>query len=362
MQLNDKENGIKYARKTLEIKPDFSFADKLISNATDYNLDDSHIYEIESKLESTKSNLNKGIYHFILGKAYEDKNNYDESIKNIIEGNKIVREGIKYKVEEHIQSIKKVMEEFKDIDFKKFKKTINSNKKIIFIVGMPRSGTSLVEQILSSHSKTYGAGETTLLENQLKKEFFSNKFDLNNNKLIEKIYKKYEENISFFNTEKIIIDKSLLNFVWIGFIKLLFPNSYIINVKRDPFENCISCFKNHFEGGLPFTYNQQDLAFFYNNYVKTVEFWKNKLGSFIYEVKYENLVSDSKNEIKKLLNFCNLEYEDNCLNFHKNKSPVKTLSMIQVRKPIYKSSLKQSEKFNYKKEFSVLYSGLKNSM
>ena len=83
---------------------------------------------------------------------------------------------------------------------------------------------------------------------------------------------------------------------------------------------------------------------------------------FIYEVKYENLVSDSKNEIKKLLNFCNLEYEDNCLNFHKNKSPVKTLSMIQVRKPIYKSSLKQSEKFNYKKEFSVLYSGLKNSM
>ena len=95
MQLNDKENGIKYARKTLEIKPDFSFADKLISNATDYNLDDSHIYEIESKLESTKSNLNKGIYHFILGKAYEDKNNYDESIKNIIEGNKIVRKEIK---------------------------------------------------------------------------------------------------------------------------------------------------------------------------------------------------------------------------------------------------------------------------
>ena len=362
MQLNDKENGIKYARKTLEIKPDFSFADKLISNATDYNLDDSHIYEIESKLESTKSNLNKGIYHFILGKAYEDKNNYNESIKNIIEGNKIVRKEIKYKVEEHIQSIKKVIEKFKNIDFEKFENNKNTSKRIIFIVGMPRSGTSLVEQILSSHSKTYGAGETTLLENQLKREFFSNKFDLNNNKLIEEIYKKYEENISFFNSEKIIIDKSLLNFVWIGFIKLLFPNSLVINVKRNPFENCISCFKNHFEGGLPFTYNQQDLAFFYNNYVETVEFWKNKLGSFIYEVQYENLVSNTNNEIKKLLDFCNLEYEDNCINFHKNKSPVKTLSMMQVRQPIYKSSLKQSEKFNYKKEFSELYSGLKNTI
>ena len=81
---------------------------KLISNATDYNEDDSHIYEIESKLETTKSNMNKGIYHFILGKAYEDKSNYNESIKNIIEGNKIIRKEIKYKVEEHIQSIKKV--------------------------------------------------------------------------------------------------------------------------------------------------------------------------------------------------------------------------------------------------------------
>ena len=161
--------------------------------------------------------------------------------------------------------------------------------------------------------------------------------------------------ISFTN---VTIDKGPQNFIWIGFIKILYPNSFVINVTRDPFENCISCFKNYFEGGLPFTYNQKDLAIFYKNYLQTIKFWKDKLGSFIYEVKYENLITNSKNEIEKLLKFFKLNYEENCLNFHKNKSPVKTLSMIQVRQPIYKSSLNLSKKFNYKKEFSELYNEL----
>ncbi len=360
MQLNDKKNGIIYAKKTLEINPDFSFADKLISNVTDYKQDDNHINEIISKIETTKSNQNKGIYYFILGKAYEDKKDYDESIKNIIKANKIIRQGINYKIETHTKNIKKVTDAFKNVDFREFKNNKHIDRKFIFIVGMPRSGTSLVEQILSAHSKTFGAGETTLLENKLKKEFYSEKFNLNNSILIDQISKNYLENISYFNSEKIVIDKSLLNFIWIGFIKILFPNSYVINIKRDPFENCISCFKNHFEGGLPFTYDQKELAIFYNTYLQTMKFWKDKLGSFIYEINYEKLISDPKNEIKKLLSYCNLNFEDSCLNFHKNKGPVKTLSMIQVRKPIYKSSLNLSKKFDYKSELSELYKELEN--
>ena len=359
MQLNDKINGIKYAKKTLELNPDFAYADKLISNITNYNQNDDHINEIESKINITKSNISKGIYHFILGKAYEDKQNYAESVKNILKGNQIISQSINYKVKTHIQNIKKVTEFFKKINFEKYQ--VNENKKFIFIVGIPRSGTSLVEQILSSHSMTFGAGETNILENILKKEFYSKNFNINNSNLISQISLDYKKNISYFNTEKIIIDKSLLNFIWIGFIKILYPNSFVINVTRDPFENCISCFKNYFEGGLPFTYNQKDLAIFYKNYLQTIEFWKDKLGSFIYEVKYENLITDSKNEIEKLLKFCKLNYEESCLDFHKNKSPVKTLSMIQVRQPIYKSSLNLSKKFDYKKEFSELYNELNKS-
>tara|TARA_B100000686_G_C16763108_1_gene960048 strand:- start:700 stop:2247 length:1548 start_codon:yes stop_codon:yes gene_type:complete len=358
MQLNDKSNGIKYVHKTLELNPDFAFADKLISNITDYNKNDDHLYDVKSKIDQTKSNINKGIYHFILGKAYEDKKDYAESIKNILKANQILKKSLKYKVETQIENIQKVTETFKNIDFKKYQSNENKNEKFIFIVGMPRSGTSLVEQILSAHTETFGAGETTILENILKKEFYTEKFDINNSNLIKKITLNYRKNMSFFNTEKIIIDKSLLNFIWIGFIKILYPNSYVINVVRDPFENCISCFKNYFEGGLPFTYDQKDLAIFYKNYIRTVNFWKGKLGSFIYEIKYENLIENSKNEIEKLLKFCDLKYEDNCLNFHNNKNPVKTLSMIQVRQPIYKSSLNLSKKFDYKKEFSELYNEL----
>ena len=159
----------------------------------------------------------------------------------------------------------------------------------------------------------------------------------------KKEYLDYIRNFNF--TENYITDKAPLNFRWIGFIKALFPSVKIIHCLRDPKNNCLSMFKNLFEGGLNFTYDQNDLVTYYNHYTDLINFWKAKYPDSIFDIKYENLISDSDKEIKKLIQFCDLTWEDECLSFHKNKSPIKTMSTAQARKPIYKSSLNSFGKF-----------------
>lgn len=219
---------------------------------------------------------------------------------------------------------------------------------------MPRSGTSLVEQIITTHSNVFSGGELPILSNIIKYNFikdeknFVGDFDkiINDPLLINSFKKEYLDYIKNFNfTENYITDKAPLNFRWIGFIKALFPNVKIIHCLRDPKNNCLSMFKNLFEGGLNFTYDQNDLVTYYNHYTDLINFWKTKYPDSIFDIKYENLISDSDKEIKKMIQFCDLPWEDECLSFHKNKSPIKTMSTAQARKPIYKSSLNSFEKF-----------------
>jgi len=226
---------------------------------------------------------------------------------------------------------------------------------------MPRSGTSLVEQIITSHSNVFGGGELPILSNIVKLNFITDKdtFVDNLKEIIEdpltinKLrldYLKYIRNFKF--NEKFITDKAPLNFRWIGFIKTLFPNAKIIHCTRDPKNNCLSMFKNLFEGGLNFTYDQNDLVKYYKSYKDLMNFWNTKFSNSIFEVKYENLISNNEKVIKEIIKFCNLDWEDNCLNYHNNKTPIKTMSTAQARKPIYKTSLNQFEK--YKEYLKIL--------
>ena len=221
---------------------------------------------------------------------------------------------------------------------------------------MPRSGTTLVEQIISSHSKVFGAGELPYLSKILSKNFF-NKSELSkekvrnilteNNEEIDRISNEYLDYIDKFNTkENNITDKAPLNFRWIGFIKVLFPNSKIIHCTRNPKDNCLSLFKNIFEGGLNFSYDQKTLGTFYNLYSDLMIFWNQKFSSFIHEANYEKILSNQLEESKKIIEFCGLDWEEECLNFHENKAPIKTMSTAQARKPLYKSSLNSYEKFS----------------
>jgi hypothetical protein len=229
---------------------------------------------------------------------------------------------------------------------------------------MPRSGTSLVEQILSSHSNIYGAGELPYLENILQKEFFDNNRlninklkNLNNIHILKSIGDRYLSLLSKYNyKENLITDKAPLNFRWIGLIKLILPNSKIIHLSRSPKDNCLSLYKNIFDENLDWTYDENDLSNFFQEYRSLMKFWRKKIPDFIYDIQYEDLISNSEFEIKKLLNFCDLKWEKSCIDFHKNKRAIKTVSSSQARKTFYSSSVASYK--NYEKFLFKLYSSL----
>ena len=218
-------------------------------------------------------------------------------------------------------------------------------KNVIFILGMPRTGTSMVEQIISNHSEVEGGGEISLLSFYLDRFFNNKNKNLDINEHLNLIKKEYLNYLNKITKSKIITDKAPLNFRWIGIIKYLFPNCKIIHCKRDPLESSWSIFKNEFERGMFFSNTFEDIAEFYHLYKNLMDYWKKKFDDNIFDLNYEDLINDPENKIKEIISYCGLNWQDNCLEFYKNKKSIKTVSFMQARKPIYKDSLKGSSKF-----------------
>ena len=351
------DESISHLKDALRINPKFTVADRLISSMKKYDENDDHLNDMKSKTkELDLSDERKSDLYFALGKAYEDLKKYDQSFSYYQNGNKLLRKRFLF-------DLKKEKNNF--VNIKRFfqKKTItdtNQNqRKLIFIVGMPRSGTSLIEQILSSHDKVYGGGELNFLNNIIKKKILGKYENMlfeeipNLNKLIlecsEEYYKKIKD---LDNTERDFTDKAPLNFRFIGFIKNFFPNSKIINCKRDPLDVIWSNYKHYFPASLPFTNDLNDLSNYHNIYLDLMNFWKKDFDKDIYDINYENLVRNPKTEIEKLLKFCELEWDEKCLKHEENSRSIKTASATQARKPIYKSAIKSSEV--YKKYISEI--------
>ena len=326
-------------------------ADKSISTMHKYlNDEDPHLISMIKKLDKIKDDENLKLLYFAIGKAYEDIENFKESFKYVKLGNDIADKQINYNTDNDKNLFPEIIRVFKS---SKRNETTNSKKKIIFILGMPRSGTTLVEQIISSHKNVYGAGELSYMEDTVKKvishkagenkalyESFKNvkNFNYKELKIAELEYTKKLE--SHVYNEEFITDKSPLNFRWVGFIKLIFPNSKIIHCCRNSMDICYSNFKNSFSGGsLGFCYNMEKLGNYFNMYKDLMTFWNDQLKNEIYNLTYENLINNKEAEVERLLKFCNLDWDEKCLNPHKNKKLVGTASLAQIRSPIYQSSI-----------------------
>ena len=336
--LGNFEESIKIYFKILSVKPEFTEADRLISQMTKYNLDNKHFKTMREKLKNNKLNNDALIHlHFALGKAYGDQKKFKESFENYKKANDISKEKTKYTFISDQQKVQKIKENFFKINNTK----INLNKRqIIFIVGLPRSGTSLTEQILSSHENVFGGGELPYVQ-KIYNSYFENSKNVINETLLLECQNEYLNLINFFdNSQKVFTDKAPLNFLYIGFILKFLPNSKFINVMRNPMDNCWSMYKNYFATRLDFANNLKDLVSYFKLYQNMMNYWKKKFPNCIYDLSYEKLVNDSKREIQKLLEFCNLNWDENCLKHHKNERVIKTISFNQARQPIYKSSIK----------------------
>ena len=161
------------------------------------------------------------------------------------------------------------------------------------------------------------------------------------------------------NNSDRVTDKLPINFLYVGFIKLILPNAKIVHCYRNPKDNCLSIFKNQFSSGkIKFAYDISEIVEYYNLYDDLMKYWTNFLPDFIYDIKYENLISNTETEIQNLLSNCDLDWSNDCLNFHNNKRPIKTASAVQARSKIYNSSIDSWK--NYEKYLNKYFTKLKN--
>jgi tetratricopeptide (TPR) repeat protein len=355
--MNDMKESKKLLNKAITIDNKFTAADLKLSLITNYNEDDIHSKQILEKLKKLNlNNKNKINLYFALSKIYEDQEKLEESIKFMNLGNELQRKDLSFnfiKIRDYVNFLNKI---YSKINFKKIQQK-KHGKNLIFIMGMPRSGTTLIEKVLSSHSKTCSAGEINILSSIFLKELKS--IDLNDdislNKFLEKdIYNEYLSTLKNYNlNDEIIIDKSLNNFWYLGLIKIFFPESKIIHSNRNKGENCLSIYKNHFDKQDAWQYDKKELSEYYDLHKDIMNYWYDIFNEEILNFKYENIVADQNLMTKKLLNFCNLDWDENCINFYDNASPIKTLSINQTNKPIYKSSVEA--KNIYKNKFTEFF-------
>lgn len=339
-----KEIHVKFPKN---IKSDYMF-----SAIHEYSEKDDHRSEMLRKYENQITDEERVYLGFAIAKSYSDIKMYEKSSKYFVSANKLQNNLMKhYNFENEINIFNIIKNRFKDYQFELDVKKNTPDK--IFIVGLPRSGTTLAHQIISSHSKVYGAGELPIINSIFKKKILDDKFlnnffanlNLEDNSILKETINEIE---LFFNKfgDNVILDKAPLNFLWIGFIKTLFPNSKIIHCKRNLRDTALSIYKNCFDGqSIPWSYNDKNLVKFIKAYEDLMIFWNNKLPDHIYNLEYENLISNQSTETKKIINFCNLEWDPNCLNFTKNKTAIKTVSISQARKPIYNTSKNLSDKY-----------------
>lgn len=350
--------------KALKINQNFARADELLSRLTNYNdsKNDEHLSEMLNKLKNPNLDEDsKARLHFSLGKGFEDKKDYEKSFHHLQEANYLRSK----KSRSSIEFCKK-----KADDLKKFFSNFNLNslkvnkndKKKIFILGLPRSGTTLLEKIISSHSKVSTVSEIGFVFDEITKSIISNGL-IDENKINIFIQtdldKKYQSALDNFNVKnEFIIDKTLTNFWYIGFLKIFFPNSKIIHSYRNPKDNCLSIYKNYIPTNEKWPFDQKEMSEYFLIYQDLMEFWNQLFKDQIYNSKYENLIRDKEKHIREIIKFCELEWDNNCLNHHKNNNPIKTLSINQANKPIYESSI-NSSKF-YEKKLSKLFNSLEN--
>lgn len=290
-------------------------------------------------------NIEKQNMLYSLSKASFDIGKDNEAFTFLEKANELRLREVKFSQ----KKIEKNYQRLKDIFSKIYEKKIEFYKKYnsypIFILGMPRSGTSLLEQIISNHSMVYGGGELSLLTNTINK--FDNELDFNFLDTLTKIRDDYLFNLNKLSKKKYITDKLPGNFKFIGIILESIPEAKIIHVERNPMAVCWSNYKSNFlsNNGMEYTLRQKDIAEFFTSYNNLMKFWSEKFPGKIINIDYENLIENYEFEVKNLLLKLNLKWEDQVLKFYENKRSVDTASFMQVREKIYKNSSEQWKKY-----------------
>lgn len=280
---------------------------------------------------------------------------YDVAFRHLAEGNRLRREELAtrergYGRPSREQYFTRVIKVFDEAFFERTKGMGNPSKQPIFILGMPRSGTTLCEQILASHSRVYGAGELEGIRDVARlmpralalpgetPGSYPFAMERMTNAIAQRFAERYLTQLTQLTRSERATDKMPSNYVHVGLIHLLFPNAKIVHCIRNPMDNCLSCYEQNFSHPTSWSWDLEDIGHYYGQYRKLMAHWNTVLPVPMLEFSYEATVDDFETQARRLLDFCGLEWEPACLDFHRTERPVLTASKGQVRRPIYASS------------------------
>lgn len=328
-----------------------------LNDLVDFSKDDELFNKMDAIFESAEDPQADQYLplHFAYAKALDDRGDHVRALDHYVIGGKMKRAQLNYVEAETFAFFDGIKQAFPKEIFAKRAFAGLGDERPTFIVGMPRSGSTLVEQILSSHPGIHGAGEVKYLSRslaQLRDRFpslprYPAMMDKITPMQMELAATTYLTSLSQgAGTAPRITDKLLTNYFFVGLIHLLFPNAKIINTMRDPVDTCLSAFTKLFKDDMPHSYDMGELGRYYAQYAKLMEHWTKVLPKGVMTtIAYEDMVADTETEAKRLIAFLGLEWDAKCLDFHNSDRPVKTASVAQVRKPIYSSAVKRHKKY-----------------
>jgi len=313
--------------------------------------DNNHIAQLEARIAAgIEGRQNQFHHYFTLAKEYEDLGEYQKSFSALKKGAAIRRQGMAYKVEHDVAVMEALKSTFDPAFFSREHAPGSSASGPIFIMGMPRTGTTLLERIIASQGDVTAAGELNELSlmishivRDLEGDPKLNKLDLVRGSSRLDFFKLGETYLhatrKYANGKPFWIDKMPINFLYCCLIHLAMPNAKMINLVRHPMDTCYSNFKMLFNAGAPYSYSLEDLGHYYVSYYHLMQHWHHVLPHQIHQVQYESLTEDLETVSRQALNFCGLTWNEAVLGFHQNSAASTTASAAQVRQPLYKSSV-----------------------
>jgi tetratricopeptide (TPR) repeat protein len=348
--LGDQPGALRAYRAAIAAKPDFGEVYWSMANLKVFRFEDDEVAAMQRQLEHDKLSKSAEIhFRFALGKAFEDLGDFDKAWHYFDSGNQAQRTQIQYDPTEFEVRQSKVREIFNPEFLTECADNGFDAPDAIFIVGLPRSGSTLVEQILASHSQVEGTSELPILgkiAGSIGRYRRDNlQYPESVKDLRDKDWNAYgrqymEESRRHRSSERpFFTDKLPNNFSHVGLLHLILPNAKIINARRHPLDSCLGAYKQLFGQGQHFTYDMFELAEYYKQYHADMMHWHSVLPGKVLDVHYEHTVTDLETQVRRILEHCGLPFEEQCLRFHETDRAVKTASSEQVRQPIYKGAL-----------------------
>lgn len=346
--IGKQDEAIAQYRACIVARPDHAEAYWSLANLKTFRFDDPEVEAMETLLDDELlSDLSRSQLHNALGLEYEARKGFDRAFFHFDQCNRVRRLTESYDPVDTESTHDRVIKLF-TTEFLRRPSSAPVEPTPIFVVGLPRSGSTLIEQILASHSLVEGTHELGDLSRSVQTLRRRSRQDERFPGFLAKIREAgwtrigeeyltrtrcYRKGAPYF------IDKNPNNFVFAGVLKLAMPNAKIINARRHPLDSCLGAFKQLFASGQPFTYDLTELGEYYLQYQRLMDHWHEVMPGFVLDVQYEDVVADLEGQVARLLDFCGLPFEESCLNFHATKRAVKTASSEQVRQPIYSSSV-----------------------